>query len=76
MDYLEKLSSFLNKDIILVWEDGKKVKGKVIKIHEKQKAISVDYYIKHLDSDAGLMFTTSNIKKIEDNKVFLKGEAE
>lgn len=76
MDYLENLSSFLNKDIILIWEDGKQVKGKIIKIHEKQKAISVDYYIKHMDSDAGIMFTTHNIKKMECNKVFLKGETE
>jgi hypothetical protein len=68
MEILAQLKALEGKDAVFkLGEEGRELKGKITRIHEKHQAFTVEYYDPDMEAGAGVLVSFSNVERIEGN---------
>jgi ribosomal protein L35AE/L33A len=73
MDISSQLALLKGKELIFKWgEEGRELKGKISKIHEKHEAFTAEYYDPEIDAGAGTLVSYTSVARIDGNLVVFK----
>jgi ribosomal protein L35AE/L33A len=73
MDISSQLALLVGKELIFKWgEEGRELKGKISKIHEKHEAFTAEYYDPEMDAGAGTLVSYTGVARIDGNLVVFK----
>ncbi|MDP1552130.1 MAG: hypothetical protein Q8M06_03850 [Methanobacteriaceae archaeon] len=73
MDISSQLALLVGKELIFKWgEEGRELKGKISKIHEKHEAFTAEYHDPEMDAGAGTLVSFTSVTRIDGNLVVFK----
>jgi len=68
VELLSQLQALEGQDAVFkLGEEGRELKGKITRIHQKHKAFTVEYYDPDLEAGAGVLVSFSNVERIDGN---------